>query len=54
MEAFDVANKDVANKQEAHLRRRRTDHAERERVDLSSWEEVMWDYIARQSRQEFR
>lgn len=49
MEAFDVANK-----QEARDQRRRADAPERERVDLSSFEEVMWDYIARQAREDFR
>lgn len=49
MEAFDVANK-----QEARDQRRRADAPERERVDLSSFEEVMWVYIARQAREDFR
>lgn len=49
MEAFDLVGT-----QDARQRRRRNDTPERERVDLSSFEEVMWDYIARQSRQDFR
>lgn len=49
MEAFDVT--DV---QEVRERRRRTDAPERERIDLTSFEEVMWDYIARQAREDFR
>lgn len=49
METFDVPNPD-----EARAERRRADAPERERIDLSSFEEVMWDYIARQTRTEFQ
>lgn len=49
METFDVT--DI---QDVRERRRRSDAPERERIDLTSFEEVMWDYIARQAREDFR
>lgn len=45
---------DAADPEEARNQRRRADAPERERIDLASFEEVMWDYIARQARTEFR
>lgn len=49
MDAFDVADEETPRGQH-----RRVDDLERERVDLSSFEEVMWDYIARQAREDSR
>lgn len=44
---------DVVNPQDARDRRRRADAPERGRVDLSRFEEVMRDYIARLAREDF-
>lgn len=49
MDAFDVADKE-----NPRGRHGRVDDLEHERVDLSSFEEVMWDYIARQAREDSR